>query len=109
MARSIGYKYTPSFFVPIFLTPSLLCCCCDSRDFSVATCRQPTQSCRQAHVFQNSRILDCVDLSTDPLVRTPVVDTGSQLVLFQCLTLEGPGQGLQRCQAWACDRVVRRW
>ncbi|MQM08091.1 hypothetical protein Taro_040943 [Colocasia esculenta] len=28
---------------------------------------------------------------------------------FQCLTLEGPGQGLQRCQAWACDRVVRRW
>ncbi|MQL99413.1 hypothetical protein Taro_032137 [Colocasia esculenta] len=42
-------------------------------------------------------------------VRTPVVDTGPQLVLFQCLTLEGPGQGLQRFQAWACDRVVRRW
>ncbi|MQL89857.1 hypothetical protein Taro_022441 [Colocasia esculenta] len=35
--------------------------------------------------------------------------TGPQLVLFQCLTLEGPGQGLQRCQAWACDRVVRKW
>ncbi|MQL85312.1 hypothetical protein Taro_017831 [Colocasia esculenta] len=34
---------------------------------------------------------------------------GPQLVLLQCLTLESPGQGLQRCQAWACDRVVRRW
>ncbi|MQL83588.1 hypothetical protein Taro_016087, partial [Colocasia esculenta] len=42
-------------------------------------------------------------------VQTPVVDTGPQLVLFQCLTLEGPGQGLQRSQAWVCDRVVRRW
>ncbi|MQL88821.1 hypothetical protein Taro_021390, partial [Colocasia esculenta] len=31
-------------------------------------------------------------------VRTPVVDTGPQLVLFQCLTLESPGQGLLRCQ-----------
>ena len=36
MARPDGYKYTPSFFVPIFLTPSLLCCCCDSRDFRVS-------------------------------------------------------------------------
>ncbi|MQM20997.1 hypothetical protein Taro_054025, partial [Colocasia esculenta] len=33
--------------------------------------------------------------------------TGPQLVLFQCLTLASPGQGLWRCQAWACDRVVR--
>ncbi|MQL69582.1 hypothetical protein Taro_001862, partial [Colocasia esculenta] len=32
---------------------------------------------------------------------------GPQLVLFQCLTLESPGQGLLRCQAWACDRVVK--
>ncbi|MQM12861.1 hypothetical protein Taro_045781 [Colocasia esculenta] len=31
--------------------------------------------------------------------------TGPQLVLFQCLTLASPGQGLWRCQAWACDRV----
>ncbi|MQL89058.1 hypothetical protein Taro_021621, partial [Colocasia esculenta] len=29
-------------------------------------------------------------------VRTPVVDIGPQLVLFQCLTLESPGQGLLR-------------
>ncbi|MQM18570.1 hypothetical protein Taro_051565 [Colocasia esculenta] len=32
--------------------------------------------------------------------------TGPQLVLFQCLTLASPGQGLWRCQAWACDRVL---
>ncbi|MQL83691.1 hypothetical protein Taro_016177 [Colocasia esculenta] len=42
-------------------------------------------------------------------VRTPVVDTGPQLVLLQCLTLASPGQGLWRCQEWACDRVVRKW
>ncbi|MQL89081.1 hypothetical protein Taro_021652 [Colocasia esculenta] len=35
--------------------------------------------------------------------------TGPQLVLFQCLTLASLGQGLWRCQAWACDRVVCRW
>ncbi|MQL80371.1 hypothetical protein Taro_012820 [Colocasia esculenta] len=35
---------------------------------SAATCRQPAQNCRQAHVFQNSRFLDCVDLSTGPLL-----------------------------------------
>ncbi|MQM13844.1 hypothetical protein Taro_046770, partial [Colocasia esculenta] len=31
--------------------------------------------------------------------------TGPQLVLFQCLTLASPGQGLWRCQAWAFDSV----
>ncbi|MQL83976.1 hypothetical protein Taro_016469 [Colocasia esculenta] len=31
--------------------------------------------------------------------------TAPQLVLCQCLTLASPGQGLLRCQAWACDRV----
>ncbi|MQM08495.1 hypothetical protein Taro_041350, partial [Colocasia esculenta] len=35
---------------------------------STATCRQPAQSCRQAHVFQNSKFMDCVYLSTTLLL-----------------------------------------
>ncbi|MQM06966.1 hypothetical protein Taro_039797 [Colocasia esculenta] len=60
------------------------------RNERIITCRQPAQSCRQAHAFQNSRFLDCVDLSTDPLLLSTYTHRARKPELCLLLAVDSP-------------------
>ncbi|MQL73902.1 hypothetical protein Taro_006275 [Colocasia esculenta] len=70
------------------------------------TCRQPAQSCRQAHAFQNSRFLDCVDLSKGPFLLSTGTHRARKPELCLLLAVDSPFLAVDRMDMNAQERLV---